>query len=124
MPRTRKDYISPVDEKVIGRRLRELRKRRGLTQAEIAEALQIKQNLVSEYERGAVRMHGALIAAFAKLLKASADEILGLTKLKKNGIVKERRILRLVQEIDTLPRRDKDALIKTIQKYLKGARTG
>ena len=42
MPRTRKGYISPVDEKTIGRRLKELRKRRGLTQAEVAEALQIE----------------------------------------------------------------------------------
>ncbi len=124
MPRTRKQYVSPVDEKTIGRRLREFRARRGKTQAEVAEALHIKQALVSEYERGVVRLHGALIAGFAKVLKASADQILGLEKPKEDGVVKDRRLLRLLQQIHELPRREKDALLKTINNYLKGARVG
>lgn len=122
MPRTRKRYISPVDEKTIGKRLRELRDSRGKTQTEIAAKLDIKQALVSAYELGTVRMHGALIAAFAKVLNASADDILGLSKPKRNGAVRDRRLLRLLQEIDQLPRREKQALIKTIRNYLKGSR--
>jgi transcriptional regulator with XRE-family HTH domain len=106
---------------MIGNRLRELRKRRGLTQAEVAEAVGVKQTLVSEYERGTVRIHGALIAAFANVLKASADEILCLSKSKQNGVVKDRRILRLVEQIQSLSRRDKEALLKTITKYLKAS---
>jgi len=121
VPRTRKTYRSPVDEKTIGRRLRELRDRRGKTQTEIAEALQITQALVSEYERGTVRLHGALIAGFAKVLHASADEILGLQKLKENGAIKDRRLVRLVDQIQRLPRREKDALLKTIANYVKGS---
>lgn len=124
MPRTRKRYLSPVDEKTIGRRLRELRQSRGLTQAEVARALDIKQAVVSEYERGTVRLHGALLAGFARVLRASADEILGLEKPKRNGAVRDRRLLRLIQEIETLSRRDKDAILKTIRHYLKGARIG
>jgi transcriptional regulator with XRE-family HTH domain len=124
MPRTRKRYLSPVDEKTIGRRLRELRQSRGLTQAEVAQALDIKQAVVSEYERGTVRLHGALLAGFARVLHASADEILGLEKPKRNGAVRDRRLLRLIQEIETLSRRDKDAILKTIRHYLKGSRIG
>ena len=78
MPRTRKDYISPVDEKLIGTRLRELRKRRGMTQVELAQELGITQSQISDYENGAVRLHGALLAAFAKALNATSDELLGL----------------------------------------------
>lgn len=122
MPRTRKRYVSPVDEKTIGKRLRELRENRGKTQAEIAEKLNIKQAVVSAYELGTIRMHGALIAAFAKILNASADDILGLSKPKGTGVVRDRRLLRLVQEIDGLPRREKQALVKTIRNYLKGSR--
>jgi transcriptional regulator with XRE-family HTH domain len=122
VPRTRKRYASPVDEKTIGRRLRELRERSGRTQTEVAAELHIKQALVSEYERGVVRLHGALVAGFAKVLKASADEILGLAKSKSNGAMKDRKLLRLFQQIHDLPRREKDALVKTISNYLRGAR--
>jgi transcriptional regulator with XRE-family HTH domain len=122
MPRTRKRYVSPVDEKTIGRRLRELRELRGLTQVEVAEQLNIKQTLVSAYERGAVRMHGALVAGFAKLFDASADEILCLEKPKTGPPIGDRRTMRLLQEINGLPRRERDTLVKTINNYLKGSR--
>jgi len=122
VPRVRKGITSPVDEKMIGRKLREIRQSRGMTQTELAEQLNIKQVLVSSYERGAVRMHGVLIAAFAKTLGASADEILGLDKPRRNGASTDRRVVRLLQEINGLSRRERDALLKTISNYVRGAR--
>jgi len=114
-------YIAPVDEKTIARRLRELRKRRGKTQAEMAAALGIDQTLVSAYERGAVRLHGAIVAAFAKALRASTDQILGLKELKQDGLFSDRRFIRRLERIEKLPKRAKQALLKTIDTYLDGA---
>jgi transcriptional regulator with XRE-family HTH domain len=122
VPRVRKRFVSPVDEKTIGARLRELRESQGLTQTELADKLDIKQALVSAYELGTVRMHGALIAAFAKALAVSADEILGLDKPRRNGTTRDRRVVRLLQEIGGLSRRERDALLKTISNYVRGAR--
>lgn len=112
-------YIAPVDEKTIGSKLREIRKRRGLTQVELAEKLGIGQVLVSQYELGEARVHGALVAAFAKALRTSADEILGLKPSKENGAMKDRRFLRRLPQIDRLPRRKKDALLTTIDALLR-----
>jgi transcriptional regulator with XRE-family HTH domain len=119
MPRRGK-YIAPVDEQAIGKRLRELRRRRGLTQAEIGERLGITQTLVSEYERGNLRVHGPLVAAFAKELKVSADEILGLVKLPDDGIFRDRRFLRRLQKIERLSTRNKLLLLRNIDIFLKG----
>jgi len=114
----RRTYITPVDEKTIGRRLRELRRRRGFTQAEVAEQVGIDQTLVSNYERGAARLHGALVAGFAKALRASADEILGLkdvsTKNHSNG-----RLLRRLQRIEELPVADQRAVFKFLNALLE-----
>jgi transcriptional regulator with XRE-family HTH domain len=118
LPR-RRPHVAPVDEKTIGRRLRELRQLRGLTQVELAERLGLDQTLISGYERGTVRMHGALIAAFAKALRSSADEILGLQKPKRNGIVRHRGLLRRLPKIDQLSPRDLDTLLKTIDQFIK-----
>lgn len=120
MPRIGR-YTAPVDEKTIARRLRELRKRRGKTQAEMAEILGIDQTLVSAYERGAVRMHGAIVAAFAKTLRTSADQLLGLKDVKQDGVFSDRRFVRRMERIDKLPKRAKQALLKTLDTYLDGA---
>ncbi|MBN1919195.1 MAG: helix-turn-helix transcriptional regulator [Verrucomicrobia bacterium] len=106
---------------MIGRRIALLRARRGFTQTELAKKLGMSQPLLSRYERGELRLHGALVAELATALAVPSDEILGLTETKDNGAVKDRRLLRLAQEIDRLPRQDKRALIRTIEQYLKGA---
>lgn len=120
MPAGRK-YVGSVDEKAIGARLRQLRQQRGLTQAEIAEGLGIDQSLISEYERGVVRLHGSLIIGLAKLLKVSTDQLLGVEKLKNGDILGDRRFLRRLLRIEKLSRREKQLLLGTIDKFLKGA---
>ena len=120
MPSGRK-YVGSVDEKTIGARLRELRQQRGLTQAEVAQALGIDQSLISEYERGVVRLHGSLIVGLAKLLKVSTDQLLGVEKLKNGDILGDRRFLRRLLQIEKLSRREKQLLLGTIDKFLKGA---
>lgn len=86
---------------------------------EVAEQLGIRQALVSEYERGETRVHSALLAAFAKVLRVSTDEILGVKEGRENGLIKDRRFLRRLEQIDKLPRRRKDALLMTIDAFLK-----
>jgi len=122
MPRLRQKVALPVDEKTIGRRLRELRERRGMTQVEIAAKLNTKQALVSGYELGNIRMHGALIAAFAQALDATADEILGVESKKRGNSVNDRRVVRLLQDINVLSKRERDTLLKTIAHFVRGAR--
>ncbi len=59
-----------------------------------------------------------MIVRFALALDVSADEILGLAKPKPNGTTKNRRFLRRLQQIDRLPKRDQDALLRTIDAFL------
>ncbi len=119
LPR-RRAYKAPVTEELIGDRLRQFRKQRGLTQAEVAQKLGINQTLVSQYENGKLRLHGALIAGLAKVLRVSADEILGLRKPAENGQPRDRRFLKRLEQIEKLPGRKKQALLTTIDAYLSG----
>lgn len=117
----RRKFVAPIDDKAISRRLGEIRRSRGLTQAELAVKLGLNQPLVSQYERGDIRMHASLVAAFAKALHVSTDELLGLQPSKQNGLPKDRRFLRRLEKIETLSRRDKQALLRTIDRFLGGA---
>ena len=68
------------------------------------------------------RLHGELIVHLTQILGVSADEILGLKTLKaRNGGVQNRRLLRQVQALEKLPKRDQQAVIRTIEAFLAKA---
>jgi transcriptional regulator with XRE-family HTH domain len=106
----------------IGERLARLRRERGITQAELAEKLGIVQPVVSDYERGELRLHGQLIVELSRILGVTADELLGLEATKTNGAVSNRRLLRRLQELDRLPKRDQQAVLRTIDAFLAKAK--
>ena len=60
-------------------RIKDLREDHNLTQADIAEYLQIKQNTYSQYENGHRQLPLSYLIALAKFYKTSTDYILGLT---------------------------------------------
>jgi transcriptional regulator with XRE-family HTH domain len=110
-------------QETIGSRIARLRREKGLTQSELAQALGVSQPVVSDYENDVIKLSGESIAQLAQLLDASADEILGLAKPARaaNATVKNRRLLRQLQSIDRLPKRDQEALARTIDAFLTKA---
>ncbi len=110
--------IQQDKEETIGERMARLRRERGITQVELAEMLGVAQPMVSAYENGGLRLHGELIVELTKILDVSADQLLGL-KETKNGTVKNGRLLRKLQQLELLPRRDQQALMRTIEAFLQ-----
>lgn len=114
---TKPTYKVPVNDQTIGKRLQEVRRARGFTQVELGKKLSMSQGLVSGYERGRLRMSAGVVVAFAKALKVSADEILGLKKARQNGYF-DRRFLRRLHKMSKLSRRDKEALAMMIDAFI------
>ena len=106
----------------IGERLARMRKERGITQQEMAELLGTSQPIVSDYERGELRLHGELIMKIAGILGVSGDELLGLERVSRSSAVSNRRLARRIQQIDQLPKRDQEALLRTIDAFLSKSR--
>lgn len=111
-----------ADDESLGERVARLRREKGLTQEELAQALDVTQPVVSDYERGRLRLHGELIVALTEILGVSADDLLGLQTAKaRPSAIKNRRLLRQVQELEKLPKRDQQAVIRTIEAFLAKA---
>ncbi len=107
------------DDKAFGRRLQEIRKRRGLSQVEVAQRLGIHQSLISQYERGYLRLHGALLVRLAVVLDTTPDEILSLKDAKAlPDQVQDRRFVRRLQKIQKLSPHEKKILLGTIDAFL------
>lgn len=112
--------VTVPDEKAIGLRLQEIRKRRGKSQVEVAQRLGIHQSLISQYERGYLRLHGALLLRFAEVLRTTPDEILGVRQINENEFDRspDRRFLRRLQKVGKLSAHDKKLLLGTIDAFL------
>jgi transcriptional regulator with XRE-family HTH domain len=106
------------EPETIAQRLGRLRREKGITQAEMAELLGISQPIVSDYERGELRLHGELIVKLAEILDCSADELLGLRERKATPNGGSRWLLRRLPQIELLSKRDQEALRITIDAFL------
>jgi transcriptional regulator with XRE-family HTH domain len=123
LPKRKLPETAQETEETIGQRLARLRRERGMTQVELAQRLGVAQPVVSDYERGELRLHGALIIKLSEILGVSSEELLGLKKTPSNGALRNRRLLRRLQQIERLPRRDQQALLRTIDRFLESFRT-
>lgn len=124
MPRKSRLQLAPlpIGDESIGERLARLRKERGYTQVELAEKIGLVQALVSDYERGKLRLSAEALARFALALEVSADEILGLTdRPGAKSSPQSRRIKRRLEALEKLPKRDQETLLRTIDAFVTKA---
>jgi len=102
----------------IAERLGRIRREKGITQVEMAELLGISQPIVSDYERGELRLHGELIVKLAEILDCSADELLGLRERRATTDGGSRWLRRRLPQIELLSKREQEALRITIDAFL------
>ena len=64
-----------------GQRIRELRIERGLTQAELAQMLNITQKTISKYENEFPDLNTNIIIACCEFFNVSSDYLLGISDI-------------------------------------------
>jgi transcriptional regulator with XRE-family HTH domain len=103
----------------IGQRIAQLRRERGLTQVELAERLGVTQPAVSDYENDDTRLPADVAVQIARILGVTTDELLGLKEVPATTAgARNRRLHRRLREIEKLPRRDQQALLRTIEAFI------
>lgn len=106
----------------LGHRIARLRRDRGMTQVELAQKLAVSQPVVSDYENDVIRLPADVVSKIAAILGVSTDELLGHQSPAQNvGGLKNRRLYRRLQEIEKLPKRDQEALLRTIDAFVTKA---
>jgi len=108
------------DKNAPGIRIAQRRKEKGLTQKELANITNIPWPLVSEYERGRLRLNDMALYKISKALEISTDEILGLETNKHLKYATSLRIMKRVNRIKELPIPKQKALLQVIDGFIKG----
>ena len=84
----------------IGRRLSELRKKNGYTQKQLADDLNLSQQIVSNIERNTTAPDVEFLHCAADLYKISLDELIGRRTLITEESSYEQQILNVVETMD------------------------
>jgi transcriptional regulator with XRE-family HTH domain len=109
--------------RALGRRLAHFRKQRGYSQQELARRVGAVQVVISDYERGKLRLSAEMALRFATALDLPIQELLQTTKPFSVDTAPKpsRRLLRRLERIERLPRRKQEALLTTIDAFLGNA---
>lgn len=108
----------------VGQNIAAQRKKKGLSQKELAQKIGIAQALLSHYETGRLNIPVEIVIQISISLKVHADILLGTgsgSSPSSDDDAPSRRILQRLKLIERLPSFDQKSLLKTIDNALKGA---
>jgi transcriptional regulator with XRE-family HTH domain len=108
-------------ETSFGERLQAIRKARGLTQVQLAEAAGTTQRAISYYETEAGFPPAPAVIDLAEALSVTTDELLGVKPPRVervNDDSEARRMWKRFQLVATLPERDQKAIIRLVNSLI------
>ena len=113
MPRSR-----PVSTQPFGLRLAQIRRARGLTQAELAGKVGISRRMIAYYEVESDRPPAHVLDHLASVLRVSTDELLGRKTIKTEAPLSI-RLWRRFRLVEKLPDADRKAIFRLIDGMLE-----
>mgnify|MGYP000925037630 FL=1 len=102
------------DLRTIGNKLLTIRKRMGMTQAEVAEAAGLSDRTYADIERGSVNMRTETILRICSVLHITPDEILTEESASLAASQAE-----LTERLTTCNPKDKETALQLLSVYLK-----
>jgi transcriptional regulator with XRE-family HTH domain len=103
-----------------GKRLTESRKAKNLSQKELAEAFVTSHTTIGKYERDEMIPSIDAAKKLANLLNTSVGYLLG--ENQQSDLFKDPLMLKRFQDIATLPEKDRDCLLITVDHFIKSAK--
>lgn len=107
-------FLQHPKRPAIGSRLLAIRKRAGLTQAEVAEAAGLSDRAYADIERGQVNMRMETVLRICQALHITPDEI--LTREQESGALGQEE---LWQRLNACSAKDRETALRLLTVYLQ-----
>lgn len=104
-----------------GKRLREARKEKGLSQNELAKVLETNHSVIGKYERDEVKPSIDAVRKIAGILGTTVSYLLG--EDENQDLFKDPDMLKRLKEINNLPEEDKKCILYNLDAVLRDVRT-
>ena len=101
-------------------RLKQLREARGLSQARLAEMVEVTPRVYNRWERGSTIPRLDTLVRIADVLQVTLDELAGRKKLKSPELkIRNPKLHDLYKQIDSLSNEDQQALEVLLDRLVK-----
>ena len=100
-------------------KLRDLRKRRGWSQGQLAQKIGADLQRVSKYERGVIWPTMELMVAIARAFDVTVDFLIRDEKHAAVGKIKNQELLNQLEEINDLPEEDQKTVVSFLDAFIK-----
>ena len=107
--------MNQIDYENLGTRMKELRIKMKLTQAEVAKALNVTPGYISNVENNRTAMSLRILIYYARLLNISLDSLIGRIDSEYRETALDREISPQLQKLD-VPQKQK--LLKTMKVWM------
>ena len=104
-----------------GKKLRECREAKSLSQNELAKLIEAHHSIIGKYERDEVKPSIDVVKKIAEVLDTTAGYLLGESNEK--DALKDPLMLKRLNDINQLAERDKEHILYTIDGLLRDAKT-
>ncbi|TRZ51906.1 MAG: XRE family transcriptional regulator [Dehalococcoidia bacterium] len=112
------------NQSTFGKRLAQIRKQRGFSQAQLAKLVGVTIRTIAYYEVEANNLPAKLIKPLAEALNVSTDHLIGITNFKQEISPKQFALWRRFKKIDNLSVRDQKALFHYLNALLEKNKKG
>jgi transcriptional regulator with XRE-family HTH domain len=103
-----------------GKKLRECREAKNLSQSELAKLLNTNHSIIGKYERDEVKPTIDVVKRLADELETTVGFLLGETK--QVNLLKNPAMLKRLNDIDALPDEDKHCILYALDGLLRDAK--
>lgn len=113
------NFTLMVNKTEFADRLKDLRKRKGISQSELAELIEVHFTQVSRYERGETKPNAEAMTKLAKALDTTVDFLMNGTAddvAKDAGLEKE--LISRFKEVQSLETDDKKTVLSLMDAYI------
>ncbi|HRQ49991.1 MAG TPA: helix-turn-helix transcriptional regulator [Agriterribacter sp.] len=100
-----------------GKKLRECREDKGLSQQELAKTLKTSHSVIGRYERNEVLPSIEIAAKIANALEVSLDYLVGAFSF----VVKDKKMLHRLELLEKIDDDDRETILKVVDNYLTTA---
>ncbi len=102
---------------LFGNRRAQVRKKKKISQDELAKAIGVHASMIVRYERDGVKPTIEVVAKMAEVLKVSPDYLAGFAAYKPGNFLTQKNL-----DIQKLNDKDKSSILKTIDALLLDAK--
>jgi transcriptional regulator with XRE-family HTH domain len=111
--------LERIDMSAFAERLRLLRSARQITQARLANLLDVNPRVYNRWERGLATPQLDTVVRIADILQVTLDELAGRTPAAAEPEIHNQELLNLYQHVDSLPDTEQQALILVIDSFVR-----